>query len=323
MANDWREVVEEVLALQDDPDIKTSPGPALQWYPAQWLGDSAVQLMSMEARGVHHHLLMTAWKGFAVEGDAVPCSVPADVEMLKAICLHPAGWESIWPQVARGWRELGGRLWNLGLCREYLRQMAKRRSSKGSADARWQRSQPGNNANASKTNANASSKDAKGSKRECSSIFSLQSSSSAAEEDPPLPPEGGDPSAPRQKKLPRKTTAADVERELVIPAELLKAGIDAEAVAERVRTCKALKHIETWQKELDRLAPLVAELGPEVVLETWRDAIASEWQGCTPEMARAKGRRNGGKPVHGKDRRFAQPHTTAPGSTGKDHGIDF
>lgn len=120
------------------------------------------------------------------------------------------------------------------------------------------------------------------------------------EETPPLPPEGGDPPVPRQRKLPRKTTAADVARELVIPAELLRAGIDAEAVAERVRTCKALKHIATWQLELDRLAPLVAELGPEVVLETWRDAIASEWQGCTPEMARSKGRRNVGKPVQGK-----------------------
>lgn len=140
MANDWRDVVGEVLALQGDPEMKTNPGPALQWYPAQWLGDAAVQLMSMEARGVHHHLLMTAWKGFSVDGDAVPCSIPEDAEVLKAICHHPARWAEVWPQVARAWKALGGRLWNLGLCREYLRQMAKRRSSKGSADARWQRS---------------------------------------------------------------------------------------------------------------------------------------------------------------------------------------
>ena len=58
MANDWRETVQTVLDLQADEDMKTAPGPSLQWYPQQWLGDPAVQLMSMVARGCHHHLLM-------------------------------------------------------------------------------------------------------------------------------------------------------------------------------------------------------------------------------------------------------------------------
>ena len=37
MANDWRETVQAVLDLQADEDMKTAPGPSLQWYPQQWL----------------------------------------------------------------------------------------------------------------------------------------------------------------------------------------------------------------------------------------------------------------------------------------------
>lgn len=227
MANDWRETVEEVLALQDDPDMKTNPGPALQWYPAQWLGDAAVQLMSMEARGVHHHLLMTAWKGFAVDGDAVPCSLPEDAEVLKAICHHPTRWAEVWPQVARAWKALGGRLWNLGLCREYLRQMAKRRSSKGSADARWNRSESEKDANASRGHANASHPDATVPNLECSSGFRLQASATPAKKDtcaepleaerstPPavgwIPYTGQDPTRRQSRAVPEQVESGEPE----------------------------------------------------------------------------------------------------------------
>lgn len=302
MANDWRDVVGEVLALQGDPEMKTNPGPALQWYPAQWLGDAAVQLMSMEARGVHHHLLMTAWKGFSVDGDAVPCSIPEDAEVLKAICHHPARWAEVWPQVARAWKALGGRLWNLGLCREYLRQMAKRRSSKGSADARWQRSEPGNDANAPRGHANASPTDAIAPNRECSSVFSLQSSG-CKKKNPPSgdPPTGGttpakplNPQAQKVKRLEEFYRARDVK-----PPEP--------------------KILAVWLKFQDGLVERVLafladmEARGKLASMEYCGKVVQDWQP-----------RNGGKPVQGKDRgRFAQPHTTAPGSTGKDHGIDF
>lgn len=127
------------------------------------------------------------------------------------------------------------------------------------------------------------------------------------EEDPPLPPEVGDPPPPRQRKLPRKTTAADVTRELVIPAELLAAGIDAEAVAKRVRRCKILKYIDTWQDELDRLAPLIGELGEDLVSEVWADATNGQWQGCTPAQCRDRARSASRKPVQGNGRRGRGP----------------
>lgn len=193
MANDWRETVETVLALQDDPDMDTSPGPALQWYPAQWAGDPAVQLMSMEARGIHHHLLMVAWRGFALDERAVPCSLPDDSEMLRALCQHPAGWDGSWPQVARAWKAHAGRLWSLGLCRSYLAQMTKRRAARESAAVRWGSER---NANASRKDANASRGRANASKIDA---LPLHASSSPSDKDKEatLPLAGGEATPPK------------------------------------------------------------------------------------------------------------------------------
>lgn len=138
MANDWRETVQAVLDLQADEDMKTAPGPSLQWYPQQWLSDPAVQLMSMTARGCHHHLLMVAWKGFDADPDAeaVPCSLPATAGTLKALCQHPEGWAEVYEEVKVGWKDLDGRIWNLGLCRSYLHQMKNRRGKQKGGRAR-------------------------------------------------------------------------------------------------------------------------------------------------------------------------------------------
>ena len=73
--------------------------------------------------------------------------------------------------------------------------------------------------------------------------------------------------------------------EVSIPAEL-DGVIDAESFAERVMTCSKVKPVAAWQKELDRLAPLVGECGADAVRETWLDATASGWQGCTPDFVR-------------------------------------
>ena len=144
MGNDWHDAVDQVLQLQEDPDIDTTPGPSLQWYPEKWMSDPTVMLMGMAARGVHFHLLNLAWKGFSVEGDAPPCSLDPDPEILRAICQRPEAWDEIWPEVKRAWKEYRDRLWNLGLCRAYLSQMDNRRrrsrAGKKAAHARWRQS---------------------------------------------------------------------------------------------------------------------------------------------------------------------------------------
>ncbi len=187
MANDWRKIVADVIEIQEDAEIDSSPGPALQWYPSQWLSDPAVQLMSMAARGVHHHLLMVAWKGFDLDDKAIPCSIPDDADLLKALCQHPQEWELMWPMVRRGWKSSGERLWNLGLCRVYLDQMKRRRSAKRSADARWMRSVSGRNAPGSLGDANASESHAVASNLQCSSSSSSSSSSKEEETQASLP----------------------------------------------------------------------------------------------------------------------------------------
>lgn len=193
MANDWRQTVDAVIALQSDEELKTAPGPSLQWYPTQWLGDPAVQLMGMTARGCHHHLLMIAWKGFDLDEGAVPCSVPDASPLLKALCQHPADWEGVFEEIRRGWKARGGRLWNLGLCRSYLAQMAKRRTATASGRAGGEAKAaalasereakagdvlPENVANASEPLANAMGGQANANSPGSSSVFNLQSSAS-------------------------------------------------------------------------------------------------------------------------------------------------
>lgn len=277
MANDWRTTVDEVLALQAIDGIDTSPAPGFQWFPQQWLGDAAVLLMSWRARGIHHHLLMIAWKGFDLDEDAVPCSLPDDEGMLKALCQQPAEWADLWPQVKRGWKARKDRLWNIGLCRSYLRQMKTRRVRKAAADARWGREQ-------CKTDANASNQDANASVLHCSSSSSSLTGS-MQEKIPPTPQGETRPASrkprPKGRKIPNVT----------IPDELAAIGIDAASFALRVKATKT-KPATAWQKELDRLVPMVAEAGAGAVMETWEDATGGSWQGCTPAMVRDKARRN-------------------------------
>jgi hypothetical protein len=202
MANDWRALVDEVIELQRDPEMKTAPGPAFQWYPQQWLGDPAVQLMSWEARGVHHHLLMLAWKGFDLDEDPVPCSIPGDPAVLSALCHHPGRWDVLWEQIARAWKAHESRLWNLGLVRSYLAQMSTRRSRKKAANARWGNRACKPDAFASTAHANASTEHANASSVHSSSSSSPSSERSQRDLSPPYPPRGPDEGPERETPLP-------------------------------------------------------------------------------------------------------------------------
>jgi len=187
MANDWRETVDAVIDLQAD-EMNTEPGPSLQWYPQQWLGDQMVALMDFQAQGVHHHLLMIAWKGFDLDEDPIPCSIPDDPDLIGDLVKLPE-WDSCWRQVARAWKRYKGRLWNVGLCRSYIHQMQNRRGAKKAADARWGNAQCATDANASKKDANASRTDAESRNAQPSSPPSSPPSSIQEErgEPPQLP----------------------------------------------------------------------------------------------------------------------------------------
>lgn len=124
MANGWESVVDEVVALQVTPgDWK--PGPAMQWFPKQWLGDDVVMMMSLPIRGYHHHLIQMAWQ------QDPPCSLPDDVLALSGWCGDPEDWDKVWSRASRAWKLRNGRWWQIGLCRAYLEQMRLRVVRKG------------------------------------------------------------------------------------------------------------------------------------------------------------------------------------------------
>ncbi|MCP3961350.1 MAG: hypothetical protein GY719_26175 [bacterium] len=106
----------------DDLEFEIAPGPAAQWYFADWLADRAVRRMSSTARGVHMDSLSYAW------GDRVPCSLPADDdELLMGAKGIPAGQEAaVAAEAATAWEQVGGRLWQRGLLKTYLSQLWKR-----------------------------------------------------------------------------------------------------------------------------------------------------------------------------------------------------
>lgn len=279
MANDWREIVEAVIALQSD-DMKTDPGPSLQWYPQQWLGDPAVQLMGMLARGCHHHLLMVAWKGFALDEDPIPCSLPDDGALLRSLCQTPAGWGDIFEEIRRGWKAHNGRLWNLGLCRSYLHQMTNRRGAKKAADARWGNAHTGRNANASKIDANASKGLAEAEDPQCTSAS------------PPTPTP-----TPQEKSQGVSSLAALGDKILALIGKaqlgaddmrLLTEGVDAGGVPDELVWAAQMvthKKLEAMRKPVSYLCtgPWEAMAGFERFCAEW----PAEYFSAKPEAAKA------------------------------------
>lgn len=136
MANSWERLVEQVIQLQEDPEFDATPPPAFQWYLRKWMGDKWVGLMSMEARGIHHHLINVAWD------ERPPCSLSVDELELKGLCHHPPTWDESWAQVSRAWKLYEERWWQIGLVRSYLDLMARRgplvAAGKRGAAKRWE-----------------------------------------------------------------------------------------------------------------------------------------------------------------------------------------
>lgn len=313
MANDWRMTVQAVIDLQADEDMKTAPGPSLQWYPQQWLGDPAVQLMSMAARGCHHHLLMLAWKGFEIDPEraAVPCSLPDSPAALKALCHHPEGWVEIYTQVLVGWKDLDGRIWNLGLCRSYLQQMKTRRGKQKGGRARAAQQQESKSANAADDLANAEPESANAENGDSSSSPTPPSSPTAGFSPPEEEAAGA--ARPFLKLNPRD---GGRPADLSFDGALLKAIPDFQerwTESRRKRRLSKKISIEVEQDQIDKFAEFCAEHGAPAALAVLEDANLGGYQ---KPIFKAPGD-NGGRPSGPRGGSFP----AAPGSSGKDRGI--
>jgi uncharacterized protein YdaU (DUF1376 family) len=98
--------------------------PYVTFYCSDWLGDSKVRRMPLEARALHIDLLCHAWNLGYVPADMEECAQMLGVPKRKLV--------SLWPKLAPCWQSDGnGGFVNPRLEREREKQRAKRNASKG------------------------------------------------------------------------------------------------------------------------------------------------------------------------------------------------
>ena len=98
------------------------PAPYRPHYPDRFSGNPLVSRLTLAGRGLHVFLLDLAWQGFDLQGQGIPCSIPRDVDLLKAACREDETWNKVWSAVKLSWIDHDGRYWNLELCDFYLEQ---------------------------------------------------------------------------------------------------------------------------------------------------------------------------------------------------------
>lgn len=110
--------------------------PAFQFYPAEYLADENVAMMSLGEEGAYIRLMCYCWR----QG-----SIPSDMTRLARLCkTTPENMEQIWPALEVCFRSTpGGRLVHPRLDTERRKQAAYREqqseSGKKGAEARWGR----------------------------------------------------------------------------------------------------------------------------------------------------------------------------------------
>jgi uncharacterized protein YdaU (DUF1376 family) len=109
------------------------PGPAFQWYPKDWLGDSTVLQMSWEARAMHMHCICIAWQMHP------RCSLPDEALQWRRWCGWPKdeNWDQLLTEIRAAWKQASGRWWQKRLLRVYLDQVSHSRARRAAAEARW------------------------------------------------------------------------------------------------------------------------------------------------------------------------------------------
>lgn len=293
---DWQEIVAEVLEWQEQGEVDSAPPPAIpQWYVKDWLGDRNVMVMDFTARGMHHHLLMVAWQ------ESPPCSLPDDDLMLRAYCGHPEpdSWAHLWPMISRGWRKLGDRWWNLGLCKAYLRAMKVRlRSSRAGRKGGRPKKAP---AQKSKAAAFENEAEPSNSKPLQSSVCTLQSTGGSSPSPTPSPSAAAAEGHSYLVEVleafhgacgPRKVPPADLRlihewKGLGIPAPLVAHVIrsKAEAAQERGDPVQSIRYFDAPVRQLEEVqlgqpaqatAELLAEADALALLRWCADPITNE-----------------------------------------------
>jgi len=109
--------------------------PAFQFYPADFLADENVALMSLAARGAYITLLCYCWR----EG-----SIPADMDKMGRLCgVDGSAMAQLWTELCLSFSSSHDRYVNPWLERARLRQIEHRKerqeSGKKGAESRWEK----------------------------------------------------------------------------------------------------------------------------------------------------------------------------------------
>jgi uncharacterized protein YdaU (DUF1376 family) len=170
--------------------------PAFQFYPADFLADANVALMSLEGRGAYITLICYCWR----EG-----SIPSDLARLGRLCgVDSSAMAQLWPELEPCFEKAEDRYYQPRLERERIKQQEYRterqESGRKGAISRWEKTKEleveaegsagstgdGEPSNAEDSSANSSAiaqNDAELLANDGPSVFSLQSSSSSSEEE--------------------------------------------------------------------------------------------------------------------------------------------
>lgn len=115
--------------------------PAYQWYPKDYISDSAVMAMTLEAQGLYRLLLDVCW---------LDSGLPMRPHELWRIgrCESLEHFEQLWPAIAPKFYEKDGKYHNRRLDDERKKQANNRKQRQLAADKRWKLEHDARNANA-------------------------------------------------------------------------------------------------------------------------------------------------------------------------------
>lgn len=226
--------------------------PSFQFYPRDFLADSAVRAMTLEARGAYISLLCTAW-----ESDE-PGVLPDDDEFLANVSDARDRWPALRAQVARAFTVRGGTWTQRRMVEERREQKARFASAKeaGRVSGVVRRAKGANEtrteceriANGMATPASASA-----------SAYAVESKAKIAAAAAPIPASVAEPptangTAPPAPPTPAEASAPEADPE----ARRREAGRAVVALAAGLRMPASV----TGKLDVDRVAKAAASLGP-------------------------------------------------------------
>lgn len=244
--------------------------PSFQMYPGDWRRDTGLMSCSLTARGLWHEMMMLMHDGEPYGHLKVGSKVILPPNLARMVGATLEEVESCLAELEEA--DVFSRLGDGTIyCRRMVRDEKVRQ-------ARAAGGKLGGNPALMKDSKDNQKGNQKDNLRPNLPPTPASASASASSKDPPSPPKGG-------KRRGRKIPAVR------IPEALQAIGIDRSAFEQRVKTCKVAKRPETWQSELDLLAPMVDEVGGALVFSLWQESYGTGWQGVTPTICRERAAR--------------------------------